>query len=369
NIKYEAISYTWGDTSHLKSIFLGNSHDFQVTHNCNDVLRRFRKPDGKRLIWIDAICINQKDDEERIRQIRRMGEIYENASQVLVYLGEADDSSTRVFRHIMEHYLPSNVISPTDSTLVEAKSKLICRPWFSRVWVFYGVGSTTVVCGTEALFWDQLASFYIPPRQSALPEYSRDTPYVFLIGSWSEDTDLFRLLCQTRYADATDPRDKYFGIMSMVRDDYDSELIASYSQNTTRVYTEIGLHLLKHYGLQVLRAIRHPHSRHPTLASWIPDWSRRDDNDTYWLDDFTVRAEYECIVDHRILDCYRDGESDHSSHPVLLVTGFRVGQIKSLRAVLAFEDPSHSCLDALRRIWNSHRGRNGLSSSRFHGQV
>jgi hypothetical protein len=50
----------------------------------------------ERLVWIDALCINQSDDEEKTEQVRRMGEVYAQAKQVIVYLGRAD-ASKRAF--------------------------------------------------------------------------------------------------------------------------------------------------------------------------------------------------------------------------------------------------------------------------------
>jgi hypothetical protein len=146
-LKYEALSYTWGDASKLKPIIIGASHEFYVTSNCYDALRRLRDHDGKRLIWIDAICINQEDDAERTQQIGIMGEIYGCASQVLVYLGEADQNSKRVFDHVAQLQLYSENHTdaegdpggdfmeslPMDSTLVEATTAVLRRPWFNRV--------------------------------------------------------------------------------------------------------------------------------------------------------------------------------------------------------------------------------------------
>lgn len=69
---YEAISYTWadesGNASAAKTIFL-NGLPFYVTANCEAALKRVRLPGRARTIWIDAVCIDQKNDEERGYQV------------------------------------------------------------------------------------------------------------------------------------------------------------------------------------------------------------------------------------------------------------------------------------------------------------
>jgi hypothetical protein len=78
--EYETVSYTWGgeegDSSLCKPIFLGPYWDvlFQ-TRNCWDMLKLLRPREGFRMVWVDAICINQRDKEEREDQVAKMGRI------------------------------------------------------------------------------------------------------------------------------------------------------------------------------------------------------------------------------------------------------------------------------------------------------
>ncbi|KAK2061504.1 HET-domain-containing protein, partial [Colletotrichum caudatum] len=59
-----------------------------ITINCANALRRLRFPGWARDVWVDAICINQEDSNERSHQVGIMQYIYATAIRVVVYLGE-----------------------------------------------------------------------------------------------------------------------------------------------------------------------------------------------------------------------------------------------------------------------------------------
>ena len=64
NLPYEALSYTWGDTSRLVIVKVDGC-DFAVTINLESALRAFRDTDNAKVLWVDAICINQADIKEQ----------------------------------------------------------------------------------------------------------------------------------------------------------------------------------------------------------------------------------------------------------------------------------------------------------------
>ncbi|TVY51984.1 Heterokaryon incompatibility protein 6,OR allele [Lachnellula cervina] len=90
--QYQALSYTWGDGKPASTIFLDGMW-FGITTNVQDFLSRLKSPSfGPTYIWIDAICINQTDNREKETQVQMMGDIYRQASNVIVWLGESDDA-------------------------------------------------------------------------------------------------------------------------------------------------------------------------------------------------------------------------------------------------------------------------------------
>lgn len=88
---YEALSYVWGSSSGTQPVLCDDELLF-VTPNCESALRHLRLNDTNRILWIDAICIDQSKTKdalkERNAQVALMGEIYKNAKRTLCWLGE-----------------------------------------------------------------------------------------------------------------------------------------------------------------------------------------------------------------------------------------------------------------------------------------
>lgn len=87
---YEAISYCWGDPKDTLIVYC-DGKQLHVTKSLYTGLRRLRKDDSTRVLWADAVCINQKDTSEKTVQVGLMSRIYSQPSSVLIWLG--DDTS------------------------------------------------------------------------------------------------------------------------------------------------------------------------------------------------------------------------------------------------------------------------------------
>lgn len=98
---FTALSYVWGDPKEEKSSIVCDNTLFNVTKNCYSALWHLSKKLHGLIIWVDAICIDQEDrNKEKKWQLPLMGEIYTKARQVYVWLGEGDERSDRVMRHL-----------------------------------------------------------------------------------------------------------------------------------------------------------------------------------------------------------------------------------------------------------------------------
>ncbi len=94
--EYEALSYCWGEQADRLAIFC-DGQPLKATRNLEAALRCLRRASQCRLLWVDAVCINQDDTPEKESQVSIMREIYRKASNVIVWLGEEGDNSNIVF--------------------------------------------------------------------------------------------------------------------------------------------------------------------------------------------------------------------------------------------------------------------------------
>jgi hypothetical protein len=166
---YEAVSWCWGREPAdqiLRVQKVDRVFAFHISKNLKSALWALRKNDEVRHLWIDAICINQKDTKERNQQVPRMDRIYGGAENVCIWLGESDDDSDLAIKFIKERVLE---IWDFDK-LIENKEmaahwaaliKLMKRPWFSRRWVVQEIALSprggTIYCGKDHCSWQDFA--------------------------------------------------------------------------------------------------------------------------------------------------------------------------------------------------------------------
>ncbi|KAE8328213.1 heterokaryon incompatibility protein-domain-containing protein [Aspergillus sergii] len=150
---YEALSYVWGSENTPQSIII-DGQTLSVTENLYIALLYLRERQLERLLWIDAICINQGDEDEKAQQIQFMPMIYGQASQVIVWLGETADQSDKALETIRltaddepSEDKPTDIQQELNHTAIV---RLLERPWFRRIWVLqevYAAQDILVLCG------------------------------------------------------------------------------------------------------------------------------------------------------------------------------------------------------------------------------
>src|SRR5271156_3851211 len=85
--QYEALSYTWGSSDDRVPLSIGalRNESLDITQNLATALPYLRLRDRPRVLWIDAICIDQKSLTERSHQVKRMGDIFQKVERVIVW--------------------------------------------------------------------------------------------------------------------------------------------------------------------------------------------------------------------------------------------------------------------------------------------
>ncbi|VTO89554.1 unnamed protein product [Fusarium graminearum] len=142
---YSALSYVWGSESKPQSISIDGC-DLPIGENLYVALSHLRDRSIERTIWIDAICINQRDPKEKGQQVQSMAKIYAKASHVIVWLGGATPDSDQALEEI-RIATEQRTKRPINESAILG---LLERPWFQRIWVLQEVAAARHVlikCG------------------------------------------------------------------------------------------------------------------------------------------------------------------------------------------------------------------------------
>ena len=279
---YEALSYVWGSLENRINIQVGG-HTLAVTQNLAEALPYLRYKDKPRVLWIDAICINQQDLKERSRQVRRMADLYRLADRVAVWLGPGstdssyglellEDLSSKIrvdwVHHTMEyvsngiekHWADVNKDLPYGDKEFRAIDSLISCPWFERLWIWQEIwlakSNAMMICGSSTIPWEcfRTALFCLYwkahriKQTSVISEQFTDR----VIETYSlADSELniafLDILHLTRNCKYTDPKDRVYGILSLLEASGEAiDIEPEYEKSTSQVYQDVTLRYIDH---------------------------------------------------------------------------------------------------------------------------
>jgi hypothetical protein len=289
-LEFTALSYCWGDPTATTAITI-NGAVFNVNHNLGVALPYLRQHTTPMVFWIDAICIDQTNKNERNHQLRLMGRVYSSATTVLVWLGVETEESDTTMDLIAEL---ANLPPRTDykSSRSPIQRSLLARPWWSRVWIVQEVSlartGPIIKCGRKSLPWDtfmhgclnggsdivgknepaylQKAAFYM----HTLREIRRDVQS----SSSKRITTLSQALTMTKDFEASDPRDKVYGCLGLLPESVSDKIQPDYYRPVDNVYIEAAMFILNSEGNLFGRFsfFSNALSRR-SRPSWVPDFS------------------------------------------------------------------------------------------------
>ncbi|KAI6083840.1 HET-domain-containing protein [Hypoxylon rubiginosum] len=354
---YDALSYVWGDPNSARNP--GNTIridgcDFPVTTNLLAALRSLRPHAGATdpvVLWVDAVCINQADLDERSKQVSMMRDIYASAKQVIIWLGEEDDETNLVFDTLPMLATQSHRRGDEqDKKLLDATrlcsgffSGLVDqRPWFSRVWIIQELAMAKqdplVVCGRRSVTWSTLMKAYEFVARKLFTELgqvrrkpqSNDSQSTtgnsskgdtVDLGEEEEDIEILgklkidmldeiykamksqggeslrKLFMISRTSEATDPRDRVYALLGLLKPASSSEnsIVVDYRKPTATVYADAVAHIFAQgEGPYFLSGVflpgvsapaptipsLPPTISQPLLPTWVPDFSRQTGDKT-----------------------------------------------------------------------------------------
>jgi Heterokaryon incompatibility protein (HET) len=303
---YEALSYCWGSQS-IRTPIQINDLTLEVTKNLRSALLHLRNELSSRLLWVDAICINQEDLSERASQVTIMGDIYRNAVQTIIWLGPGDENTSLAFTQL--HTILSQTQAESEELGKGETSKnigfgldrndssvigLVGNDWWTRVWVVQEVvlaRNATVCWGNETMGWESLVLAIELGLAHNVWEYMvlglmRDDSFDSFralrsigrsVARESLADSLLDLLVDLRNLGASDPRDKVFAALGMLGGSgSDIGISPDYLSSVEDVYIHTAASILtaaENLDLLSVCAINRRANSNLDLPSWVPDWS------------------------------------------------------------------------------------------------
>ena len=320
-IEYEALSYTWGETTLCREIVV-NGSPVSISENAFVALMHLRNENSVRRVWIDAICINQLNDSERAHQVKMMKDIYQRSTRVLVWLGPARRESDSGLDLLVDLCRKTSLASqnrtgvPTQNfqelpvAPLRALMDLLRRPYWRRVWIIQETAVATleplIGCGQRWLSWNTwkngLIHIYAYDTSGESRNFTEDIdldhemilPDLGLCNrffdlDWIravtghkrgdkklEPRNLQEILHFSRGRESLDPRDRIYAVLGLIRSSENLcplELIdVDYSKSLRHIYSEVANFALRtEKNLDIL--FFRNHLRHAHFPSWLPDFS------------------------------------------------------------------------------------------------
>ena len=334
---FEALSYTWGDGTLCQKLFC-NTSVIKITQSLFDALIYLRYSTATRMLWIDAVCIDQNSNDEKIVQLPYMKDIYQHANQVVIWLGLADDSTgqalslIRLAAHCMRQEcgqsMPRVNLPGLNKPFNNERNRqrgfppfedleswlpvaaLFARSWFSRCWTFQEAAlatKATIQIGAHLLDWADLCAactfFYLNSYGEGIESFEdgynktlslcRATKIGLGRQEWTPVL-LMGLLVDTLETEATLPKDRIFGLLGLTTESTQKYFSRSgsldnskYKMSVRELYTEVSRYLLlpsESYPapLGILNLVKHypleegeQEKRNKDDGGLIPSWVMR----------------------------------------------------------------------------------------------
>jgi hypothetical protein len=268
-------------------------------------------------LWIDAICINQSDKEERNVQVQRMGDIFRQATGVRVWLGEEYEQSNRIMDWMKD--VNSNDLGWNDTWYEHtfpAFRDILSRPWFQRGWIIQEAAfarKLTIYCGDRQVEWRQFAEAVahvagrmMNPQSSALSKFLsirldeiKRSPAQRLLDIMSavfsqgegglavKQMTLEELVDLGTHFETTDARDSVYALVNLAKSlsHNPASINLDYRKDTLTVFVDFVDHCIQSLGsldivcrswapTSSLTVPKYDTQREPEIPSWIQSRDR-----------------------------------------------------------------------------------------------
>ncbi|KAM5350683.1 hypothetical protein ACJ41O_007188 [Fusarium nematophilum] len=283
---FDALSYVWGDPTPRFTLRIDDDGFLEISENLGNALICLRQQKEPRTLWADAICINQQDKQERGHQVRFMRAVYRTAQTVRVWLDEDVDPKSKPFQMARRLYVPGrpinwdvcpgasnardlrNLVRVGDFELDfwEPLSKILNNLYFRRVWtqqelflarnlLFHLPGGTlspgpliqfdAALMRSIGVFKGTLSTDYV--HKAGVPSLFSNKYYGFLatkVPSFNvtevpqfNQASLLWLFLRSNNLEATDPKDRVYGMLGLARDCGENDILPDYNLGQLETYS------------------------------------------------------------------------------------------------------------------------------------
>ena len=303
---FEALSYVWGDPTDTIPIMV-NGKPFHITKNLHSALEQLQHVDRERILWVDALCINQADPIERQHQVLRMRTIYSQAFSVIAWLGEAsrenciamdliETAAEHENCHVLSTLNPHIAVhgmTLESPELIDYVSGFFLQPWWLRVWTvqeFALAKRVRFMCGSRVLLDSTLIAFDknlarhghtccighkldiagISSRKSIISGMNRLESLV-TIREQLGTRHFLGIIAAFRNRESTDPRDRIYGMLGLAEESFMRRIPPDYTLSVEEVFERAAVAFIEQSkGLEILS---HVYGGYDSgLPSFVPDW-------------------------------------------------------------------------------------------------
>ncbi|KAF5374207.1 hypothetical protein D9758_004642 [Tetrapyrgos nigripes] len=271
---YEALSHVWGDPSNCPSIVLHDS-PFPVTRNLFTALNYLRdeSPNGKeRILWVDAVVINQEDIDEQNFQVSMMDAVYASASHVLIWLGEAEEADSDPEGGSDDVFDVFQVLAEGRETEVDLERKLRAYSTMVRLGEFHEGTESLGEVEFEVIGYERILTDSEEMMCKTKFDTLNDLRQAILRNKGESLRQLIVFSCSSL---ATDPRDKIYRLLGIMKKEDKSvgPIVVDYRKPITVVYADAMTHLFaKGQGPYFLSGVSLGGKR-DGWPSWVPDFT------------------------------------------------------------------------------------------------
>ena len=251
---YRCLSYVWGGPFQKMHTISLNGYEFQVRENLYRFLQLASERFPNTLLWIDAICINQTDDDEKGHQVSNMCHVYRNAIETFIWLGNSPGMDA------VSAWLSAGLWDRQGRNInleVREQLAMLCRhPYWERAWITQEITESRalrMLYQRWEIDWEVFGTAVMLPR---VLEDIRDYALIILRFRklWREQRSfnagqrghlpvtqsIWQLLTWREYALCTDLRDRIYSVLSLTR--VDMGFYASYTESPVDLFWRAGEH-------------------------------------------------------------------------------------------------------------------------------